>query len=268
MLRLASELGRQTRNWETLHVGSHWFSAMSFRTDLWVASCCFINENTLGQGHTWSEPKNRHSHVNLSDVRPSSFHSQGQAASFLVEAAETVPHLLIQCTSQPAPPWCWHGSCHMGDALNPLLCDRASCREHSQQLPIKGNPAKTTPAISWGLSPSQTLALNNTPKPSTHCQGGLQNGVRTFHLACALSAHSRNSFTGSRWRECPLLQQLTRGNSELELTEGKTQLASLQRPFSQLSLGRRLWHVFRASPKQAQTHQTPLITAAGLKDGI
>lgn len=83
-----------------------------------------------------------------------------------------------------------------GNALSPLLCDRASCREHSQQLPIKGNPAKTTPAISWGLSPSQTLALNNTQKPSAHCQGGLQkgwgHGVRTFHLACALSAHSRN----------------------------------------------------------------------------
>lgn len=108
----------------------------------------------------------------------------------------TVPHLLVQGTSQPAPPWCWHGSCHMGDALSPLLCDRASCRKHSQQLPIKGNPAKTASAISWGLSPSQTLAINNTQKPSAYCQGGLQKGwgnsIPTFHLACALSAHSRN----------------------------------------------------------------------------
>ena len=29
-----------------------------------------------------------------------------------------------------------------------------------------------------------------------------------------------------------------------------------------------LWHVFWASPKQAQTQQPPLINAAGLKDGI
>lgn len=113
-----------------------------------------------------------------------------------LKATATAPHLLVQGISQPAPPWCWHGSCLTGDELSPLLCDRASCRKHSQQLPIKGNPAKTASAISWGLSPSQTLAINNTQKPSAHCQGGLQKGwgnsIRTFHLACALSAHSRN----------------------------------------------------------------------------
>lgn len=51
------------------------------------------------------------------------------------------------------------------------------------------------------------------------------------------------------------------------------QLASLSRAFSQpqaleLDLGPLLWHVFWASPKQAQTQQPPLISAAGLKDGI
>lgn len=102
----------------------------------------------------------------------------------------------VKALSQPAPPLCWHGSCNLGDMLSPRLCDRASCRTHSQQLPIKGNPEKTASGIYCGFSWSQSLAINNTWKGIGSCQGGLQRGwgsnVGTLHLASVSSAHSRS----------------------------------------------------------------------------
>lgn len=102
----------------------------------------------------------------------------------------------VKALSQPAPPLCRHGSCNLEDMLSPLLCDRASCRMHSQQLPIKGNPDKTASGIYCGFSWSQSLAINNTWKGISSCQGGLQRGwgssVGTLHLASVSSAHSRS----------------------------------------------------------------------------
>ena len=104
--------------------------------------------------------------------------------------------LELKALSQPAPPLCWQGSCHLGHMPSPLLCDGASGRRHSLQLPIKGNPEKTASAICYRSSPSQSLATNNTWKEIGSCQGGLQRGwggsVGTFYLASMLSAHSRS----------------------------------------------------------------------------
>lgn len=52
----------------------------------------------------------------------------------------------------PEAPLGQHGSSPLGDPLSPLLCDRASGRRHSQPLPIKGNPEKTSSGIYCAFS--------------------------------------------------------------------------------------------------------------------
>lgn len=99
------------------------------------------------------------------------------------------------------------GSCPLGDSPSPPLCDRASCRRHSQPLPIKGNPEKTASGIYCAFSLSQSLAINNTWKDISSCQGGLQRGwgnnAGTLHLAAVSSAHSRREFTESGMKGMP-----------------------------------------------------------------
>lgn len=100
----------------------------------------------------------------------------------------------------PEPPFCWHGSCHPGDVLSLLLCDRASCRRHSQPLPIKGNSGEkkkknnSSRDLLWIL-PVTVLGDKQYMKRDQLMPRWTSKSAGQPRWNPALSAHSRSVFT-------------------------------------------------------------------------